>query len=397
MLAGVLREDGWKVVAKTTGVEATLILPDGAQRPLPRKGRPSILEQINTVGLAARLGVDAMVTEVMSVHTETRRVECQRILDPHLVLLTNFRVDHLEAQGSTREEVAETLSLDVPGGALVLVPEEEMEEAFRKRVRARGGRIQTVPIREEGDPMEPGSLALFQRNLELVRAAATELEVEVEAVERGLQGVGLELGSLRAWEYPTSGSGPVFRVVSSFAANDPESTLLALDMVQAEPLGGASREDEKPMGLLALRGDRGDRSLLWGEALSGGALHRFQVLFVHGLHAEALRKKLDRSQGPPVVVVREKDAGRIMKTIMGFPTPSADLANPRARTLFGFGNIGGVGERLVQHWNALGRPIPLPLSARPGGEEGPPGAVGAEAPKGRVEGPTERQGQDHGS
>ena len=37
-LASVLREDGRKVLAKTTGSEAALLLPDGTERPLHRRG-----------------------------------------------------------------------------------------------------------------------------------------------------------------------------------------------------------------------------------------------------------------------------------------------------------------------------------------------------------------------
>ncbi|MCK5649821.1 MAG: poly-gamma-glutamate synthase PgsB, partial [Gemmatimonadetes bacterium] len=106
MLAAVLREDGRKVLAKTTGAEPLLFFPDGREQPLRRRGRPSILEQLGVVGLGARMGVDAVVVEVMSVHPENHRIEGQHLLRPHMVLVTNFRVDHLEAQGETEDEVA---------------------------------------------------------------------------------------------------------------------------------------------------------------------------------------------------------------------------------------------------------------------------------------------------
>jgi poly-gamma-glutamate synthase PgsB/CapB len=122
LLAAVLREDGRKVLAKTTGSEARLIFPDGAEAEIHRLGAPSVLEQRKLLARGARLGVDAVVAEIMSVHPEAHRVEAHRILKPNLVLVTNFRVDHLAAQGETRGAVARVLALDVPPGGRALVP-----------------------------------------------------------------------------------------------------------------------------------------------------------------------------------------------------------------------------------------------------------------------------------
>ena len=73
LLAAVLREDGWKVLAKTTGSEASLILPDGSERTLRRRGRPSILEQVRLLALGARLGADVVVhsmTKFLNGHAD---------------------------------------------------------------------------------------------------------------------------------------------------------------------------------------------------------------------------------------------------------------------------------------------------------------------------------------
>ena len=116
-LAAVLREDGRIVMAKTTGSEAAYILPDGSIHEVHRLGLPSIIEQKRLLRRASKLGADVVVAEVMSLHPENHRVEVQQILQPHLVLVTNFRVDHSEAQGKTRGEVAQVMALDVPRGS----------------------------------------------------------------------------------------------------------------------------------------------------------------------------------------------------------------------------------------------------------------------------------------
>ena len=83
------------------------------------------LEDVTLRALRVLREVDVVLAEVMSLHPENHRVEVQKILKPHLVLVTNFRVDHTEAQGKSREEVASVLALDVPPGARAFVPEEE--------------------------------------------------------------------------------------------------------------------------------------------------------------------------------------------------------------------------------------------------------------------------------
>jgi hypothetical protein len=46
-LASILRLAGYQVLAKTTGSEARLILPDGTEEPIKRHGLTTIMEQKN--------------------------------------------------------------------------------------------------------------------------------------------------------------------------------------------------------------------------------------------------------------------------------------------------------------------------------------------------------------
>jgi poly-gamma-glutamate synthase PgsB/CapB len=347
MLAGVLREDGWRVLAKSTGTEAALILPDGSERRIRRRGHASILEQVGVVGLGARLGVDAMVVEVMSLHAENHTVETQRILRPHIVLATNFRVDHVEAHGGTKEGVARVLALDVPAGARVLVPEDECEEAFARRVERKGAALRRVSSGVEGGGGHGG----LRSNSQLVRAAAEALGADEESIERGLRDVRLDSGAFRLWRYPGSEPACEWLVVSAFAANDPQSTFQALDALRLPAGPGEAESDERPVGLLSLRRDRGDRSLLWAKALRAGALSRFNRLYVHGFHARALRRMLRDLAGPRVDVLPFLGPGGVMRRIMD--------GEGRYGVLFGFGNMGGLGEQMVRHWNGVGVPAPL--------------------------------------
>src|SRR5690606_11514584 len=61
LIGAGLNGGGLRVLVKTTGTLPLLVMPDGSERPWPRRGLPSIGEQIRVVRLAARLKVDAIV------------------------------------------------------------------------------------------------------------------------------------------------------------------------------------------------------------------------------------------------------------------------------------------------------------------------------------------------
>jgi len=268
-----------------------------------------------------------------------------------MVLVTNFRVDHPAAQGDTPAYVARVLSLDVPPGARVFVLEEEWEPAFGEALGEGAGNVVKVPA---GEAVPPEGCAAFGPNLDLVWAAARALGVGEADIREGVCLAREDVGALRVWRYPRAEAETPWRVVNAFAANDPESTLRVYDRVMGEQGGGP----ESCVGLLNLRADRGDRTLQWVESLQAGALERFRRLYVYGLHARALRfrmRGLDPdgririlSPGPP--------DGIMGQVFMEGDQISCGLNEPGG-ILFGFGNIGGLGDTLVRHWRHVGEPV----------------------------------------
>ena len=360
-LAAVLKEDGREVLAKTTGSVPAYLLPDGTIQEIHRLGFPSIIEQKRLLRLGARLGVDVVLAEVMSLHRENHRVEVHEILQPSLVLVTNFRVDHVEAHGKTREDVASVLALDVPSGAKALVPESEWSDGFRDRVASSGGEVVKVPSGERECSVGWGE---FGPNLDLVWAAARLLGVADEVIEAGLLKVQEDVGAHRSWALPQrvaaagggegDGSVPDWVLVSAFAANDPDSTLRIYERTVAER--GVSSAD--CTGVLSLRSDRGDRSLQWVEALEEGALSRFGRLFVSGAHARAVCHALRRHpEARKIEILRPGPPEEIMAQLLGSGGSRDDRGDGAgARVLFGFGNIEGLGRTIVEHWRKVGDP-----------------------------------------
>src|SRR6266852_281336 len=83
LIAAGLRAGGRRVVAKTTGAQPRLILPDGSEAAWRRRGPPSVREQTRFFAHAARLGADAVVVECMAI-----RPEMVAVCEDHLIRAT---------------------------------------------------------------------------------------------------------------------------------------------------------------------------------------------------------------------------------------------------------------------------------------------------------------------
>jgi gamma-polyglutamate synthase len=67
LIWAALRAAGIPPLAKTTGAAPCLLLPDGTERSLRRRGKANIREQLRTLWLAKRSGARAVVLECMAI------------------------------------------------------------------------------------------------------------------------------------------------------------------------------------------------------------------------------------------------------------------------------------------------------------------------------------------
>ena len=355
LLASALREAGFQVLAKTTGTRPMLLLPDGSEAELRRRGRPSVLEQIRIVRKAAELSADVIVVELMSFRPETLSIESRRIFKPNLLLITNARPDHTEHWGPSRETAARCLASAIPPDCTVFVPEEEnlpVWEAAAARVGgselvtvgdgcARGTRPPSHGPDWEGDS---GSGLRFTSNESLVRAVTDSLNIDGELADLGIRRSLPDLGRLRVWSWKPGPGDEAWDCVSAFAANDPVSTRSVIDKIMALGL-----LDGKPvLGILNLRRDRGDRTLQWLDALRAGSFPEFQALYVCGGHARAFKRRLRHDKSLCPVVLK---AGR-PEAVMSYMA----ARSPVPGLVLGMGNMGGDGRRLLEYWEKEGKP-----------------------------------------
>lgn len=336
LIAAGLRQAGFAVVAKTTGSKAALILPDGREEEIFRRGLPSILEQKRVLRRAASLGARAMVAEMMSIQPEYLRAESRRLLRPQYLVISNVRIDHREEMGRTKPEIARSLARAIRPGTTVFLPGSERYREFESAAKRSRARIVAVEGRASG--------AFLEEDRRLAEAVVVQLGVPEAVARRGIAAAAADFGSLKIWSAELGNPPAGWTLISAFAANEPESSALILSHLR-DSLGLAGRP---LIGLLNFRADRGDRTRQWLDAHEHGFFSGFQKIYLVGAHIHALRIRRRKSGPPPLVPLTERAPGAIMVKVVS--------AEDTGGVLVGLGNIGGIGTRLVEHWEQIGRP-----------------------------------------
>ena len=159
LIAAALESGGIRTLAKTTGTEPMLILPDGTERPWRRAGPPTIGEQRRFALLAARLGAEATVLECMAIRPELVRA-CERdLVRATVAVLTNVRPDHLEDMHSL-QAIADSQLGFIPANGVLVAAEEALSQTLRERAAALGTAVVAVPTAGLGVPDANQAIAL---------------------------------------------------------------------------------------------------------------------------------------------------------------------------------------------------------------------------------------------
>ena len=346
LIASSLRESGLCVLAKTTGSKPVAIFPDGREEEIRRRGRPSVLEQKRLLRLGVKLGIDVLVCEMMGIHPESGYSESTQIIQPQIMVITNVRLDHLAQMGSSKERIARVFSSWIPEGSTVFIPQGEFYPDSQKLEEERKSKI--IRVSQDLHDTSLSSVEKFpffewKENISLALAVARFLKVDQDVAMHGMTKSLPDFGSLKLWKADWSQPSCSCDFVSCFAANDPESTGIILSSLRERGVF----QGKKIVGLLNLRGDRGDRTLQWVRAFKEGAFSEFSQVYLVGLHARAFRRKFKGADKESFSVLKIESPERIMSCIM---------EKERGECLVvGMGNIGGTGEDLINHWESGGK------------------------------------------
>jgi poly-gamma-glutamate synthase PgsB/CapB len=220
MIAGALREAGIRCVAKTTGTEPRLILPDGSERAVRRRAPASIREQLWILRESRKLNAAALVVECMAVEPGLQAVSERDMIRSTVGVITNARLDHAEVMGSTVDDVAAALSATIPAKGTIVIGPTGGADVLVRAARTRGTRVVRAGANDRagsGAPARPWS----EDNLDVALAVTRTLGIPEETARRGMLAAAPDPGAI------STGSTDLgmrrVDYVDAAAANDPES------------------------------------------------------------------------------------------------------------------------------------------------------------------------------
>ena len=210
-----LREAGYKVFCKTTGTLPMTIGVDGIERPLKRRGRANIREQLDILHRAAQEGADILVIECMAVDPILQHVSQHRMVQADVGVITNVRLDHTAEMGETLEEICDSLSNMIPRNGVLFTADERFFPRLEGNALAVGSRcVLTLPTGQE-------PAVDFPENLALAAAVCRHLGVDTATAFAGMARYQRDPFALSLHRLP---GGGVF--INGMSINDPQSTQL---------------------------------------------------------------------------------------------------------------------------------------------------------------------------
>jgi len=256
LIAAGLREGSVRTLAKTSGSQTMLILPDGRETPIPRASQPNVIEQLRIVSSAASCHADALVIECMALDPALQSLSSRRLVGATHGVITNVGPDHLDVMGPDESSVALALAGSIPEQGKLFTAERRFFHLLLSAAEDRGTAVRHV--REERDPVSADDLARFghvehAENVALALCVCEDIGVDRQTALRGMWRSRCDAGAMTTLTVEHDGRSLFF--VNSFGANDPQSAQSAWNLTEAR-FGNV----ETRIVLMNCRGDRPDRS-----------------------------------------------------------------------------------------------------------------------------------------
>jgi len=338
LIGAGLREAGVRCVVKTTGTVPRFILPNGREVPVYRPGGANVIEQKQSVTMAAAQRAEALVVECMALQPQLQWLSESKLVRATHGVITNARPDHLDVMGPTENDVARALAATVPINGVFLTAEEHHRPFFEEVAVERGSRFRAA--REISRALTSEDVAAFpylehRDNIELALAVCEEVGVDMDTALRGMWRAKPDPGAMIESQVEFFGRHIVF--VNGFAANDPTSTRYIWEQALRR-----HRKLNKRIAVFNCRSDRADRSEQlaesygrWPQADEVVLLGSGQYIFARA----AVRSGLDPTR---LVFVDQTHPADVFEILLGLAETSA--------LVMGLGNIAGPGLALAEYF-----------------------------------------------
>ena len=288
LVAGVLREGGYVTVAKTTGSAARVIEARGEETPIKRRGAATINEQVDIVERHVTPDVEALVIECMAVRPLYQQYSQDFMVRSDITIITNVREDHQEEMGETLEEIADSMSVTIPTGGVLITAEDRphLVDRLRRNAESRESRlIHADPAQVLDEDLRGFDYLQFKENVAIGLTVAKLLDIDRQTALRGMWKSVPDVGVVRLVTYDVAGKRILW--VPLFAANDRESVILTFELLQSYFPQGAT-----VIGILNNRLDRGRRAELFSEMVPNDLSSYLDHVLTFGAYEDTVTKRM---------------------------------------------------------------------------------------------------------
>jgi poly-gamma-glutamate synthase PgsB/CapB len=344
LIAGALRGSTHVVAAKTTGTAARFIYPGGREVPIKRVNKVvNVIEQVGVVERAANLRATALVAECMAVQPQLQELNQDVLIRANLVVISNVRADHLEEMGPTLEDVARSLSRSMPRRGICVTAERKLFHILEEEAHARRTALYYAdPDDVTDEEMAPFTWITFKENVSIALMVAQLCGVDRKTALMGMYAAAPDPGALRIDVFKRHGRA--YQAVNLFAANDPDSTLMNLNLLRERGL-----IQSRMVLVINCRDDRVERNGQMGAIVATINPDRVVIIgsSTKAAHSAVAPSHLDRTE----VVEGDCDGELILDLI------TRDCSD-QVTSVVMIGNIHGMGEVLLEALRGEEAPFP---------------------------------------
>nr|WP_256521919.1 poly-gamma-glutamate synthase PgsB [Halobacillus sp. A5] len=334
LVMGILKENGEKVVGKTTGTSARMFYWDlEEEEPIVRGLQgPNISEQRKMVHKVTNRKADAFVSECMAINPEYQKIFQEKLVKSNITIITNVMEDHLDIMGPTLDDIARAFSSTIPHNGYLIIPETTYQSYFVIEAQKRNSK---VIIADEStvdeEYLKKFPFMIFPQNAALALAVADILGVDRDTALQGMLNAPVDPGAMRVHQFGDEKRPKYF--FNGFAANDVTSTLNIWERIKEQ---GYPVDDVTVV--MNCRHDRVERTIEFAEkVLPYMEINRLVII---GKEAHPILSAYDEGK------IRTNHIVNLEKQ----PVEKAvDYINrlPDHALVYGIGNIHGGGEEFA--------------------------------------------------
>ncbi|PKP60459.1 poly-gamma-glutamate synthase PgsB [Candidatus Atribacteria bacterium HGW-Atribacteria-1] len=342
LIAAGLREAGFKVLAKTTGTLPRLILEEGTETPIKRRGNANITEQMKIFVEATKRKINVLVLECMAVSPELQWVSEHKMVKSTIGVITNVREDHLEDIGPGLNNMAESLKFTIPQNGVLVTSEKDYFTIFKEQA----DKLKTKIIWANPDDISDKIINKFdymnfKENVSIALRVNKLLGIKEEVALRGMLKANPDPGALKI--YKLSKDDKILFFVNAFASNDRSSTLLIWKNIKKI----FDLNNLPVIGIINSREDRALRAIQFAHILAKEII--LSKIILVGPLSKLTKRTFLKLKVPDNKIL---NLGRITNTEEVLQTVLRCINNKGI--LIGLGNTKGMGQSLIEYFNQYG-------------------------------------------